>query len=304
MKSVCYNLARLVPFFILVLLMGSTVSAKRNYPPEIQGARVEVYKSVDGVDLRLWIFAPDGHISEESVPAIIFFFGGGWNSGSPEQFIAQANYLQDRGMVAVLADYRVKFRNKVQARYCVEDAKSALRWVRQNADRLGIDPDRIVAAGGSAGGHLAASTATLPMFDDPDEDTAISSKPNALVLFNPVVITAPVEDAGALEGFGRRMNPNRLGTEPVNLSPFHNMGADLPPTLIFHGTADETVSFLCVELFAKKAREMGRRCELVAYEGAGHGFFNFGRDGNKPFTDTVTRMDAFLVSLGYLKPAR
>lgn len=288
----------------LVLLMVQAANAKWNYPPGIEEAETEVYKSADGIDLRLWIFAPDGDRSKSASPAIIFFFGGGWNSGSPEQFVPQATHLKDRGMVAIIADYRVKFRNGVKPWSCVEDAKSAVRWVRQNAERLGIDPDRIVAAGGSAGGHLAAATATLRLFDNPGEDTSISSKPDALVLFNPVLITAPVPDAGDLGEMVQRMTPARLGTEPADLSPYHNLSAELPPTIIFHGTADTTVPFTCAELFTEKAREMGLGCELVSYDGAGHGFFNQGRADNRHYKDTVARMDAFLVSLGYLEPAR
>lgn len=290
----------LLPFAGSPILAGSPARAERNYPPDIEGADVEVYKSVDGVDLRLWIYQPDGHATDKPVPAVIFFFGGGWYSGSPEQFISQARHLRARGMVAILADYRVKSRNGVPARACVEDAKSAVRWVRANTDRLGIDPDRIVASGGSAGGHLAASAATLPMFDNPDEDASVSSKPNALVLFNPVLVTGPVPDAEELESYSEKFsNSARLGTEGVNLSPYHNMGPDLPPTIIFHGTADTTVPHVTVERFTKKAQGMGRRCELFSYDGAGHGFFNYRPGGNKHFEDTVAKMDAFLTSLGY-----
>jgi acetyl esterase/lipase len=290
--------------FSLSLLAASIASGKANYPPEIKGAGIEVYKSVDGCDLRLWIFKPDGLSEENPVPAIIFFFGGGWNGGSPQQFNGQALHLRQRGMVAILADYRVRSRNGVTARYCVEDAKSAVRWVRANANRLGIDPDRIAAGGGSAGGHLAASTATLPLFDNPREDLSVSSKPNALVLFNPVAVTGPVEGIEELEIFMQKHNPGRLGADPASMSPYHQLGADLPPTLIFHGTADKTVPHVAAEIFTKKAVSLGARCELVSYEGAGHGFFNPGRDGNKPFRDTVARMDAFLVSLGYLDPVK
>lgn len=293
---------RLVFPLILFFMSVPMVGAQQNHPPDITGADVETYKSVDGVDLRLWIFKPEAHPAEDPRPAIIFFFGGGWNSGNPVQFNSQARHFQSRGMVAVLADYRVKSRNGVQARSCVEDAKSALRWLRANAQRLGIDPARIVAAGGSAGGHLAASTATLPMFDNPDEDAAVSSRPNALVLFNPVTITAAVEGIEELSEWQQKMTHARLGTEPVNLSPYHNLGPDLPPTIIFHGTADTTVPHLAAEIYSQKAQALGARCELVSYDGAGHGFFNYGRGDNKAFKDTLARTDAFLVSLGYLKP--
>jgi acetyl esterase/lipase len=294
MKSPVIRAAALSSVFI-----GSPLAAQRSYPPEIEGAQVEVYKSVGGFDLRLWIFAPDGHTAESSSPAIIFFFGGGWLNGSPEQFVAQSKYFAERGMVAMVADYRVKSRNGVQAVKCVEDAKSAIRWARANAARLGIDPDRLVAGGGSAGGHLAASCGILPLYDNPEEDLSISSQRNALALFNPVLVVARVENMLPQDEDKLKNLQQRLGVEPSTLSPYHNLRAGLPPAIIFHGTDDTTVPYASIQLFVEQSKEFGNRCELVTYEGEGHGFFNHGRKQNQPFNDTVAKLDAFLVSLGY-----
>lgn len=120
------------------------------------GVRKEIYKTVGEVKLPIYIFAPPDHKPTDRRPAIIFFFGGGWTSGTPRQFEPQCRYLASRGMVAMTADYRVFSRHGTLAVKCVEDAKSAIRWVRANASRLGVDPKRIAAGGGSAGGHIAA----------------------------------------------------------------------------------------------------------------------------------------------------
>ena len=136
---------------------------------------------------NLIVHYPPGWKDSDKRPAIVFFFGGGWTSGKLEQFEPQASHLARRGMVAARADYRVKSRHGVTPKECVEDAKSAVRWMRANAAKLGVDPDRIVAAGGSAGGHIAACTAFSPGLDAEGEDANVSSKPNALVLFNPVL---------------------------------------------------------------------------------------------------------------------
>src|SRR5262249_6892648 len=130
-------------------------------------------------------FPPDWKMGDKRA-AIVFFFGGGWTNGRVEQFEPQAAYLAGRGMVAARADYRVKSRHNVTPDVCVEDAKSAVRWLLQNAAMLGVDPDRLVASGGSAGGHIAACTA-CPGLDAAGEDTKISSRPNAMILFNPVL---------------------------------------------------------------------------------------------------------------------
>ncbi len=268
-----------------------------SYPPSFDGATVETYKALEGTKLQAWIFQPGGKPAPGAKrPAIVFFFGGGWSSGSPAQFEQQARHLAGRGMVAITADYRVATRHKVKPVSCVADAKSCIRWVRRNAERLGIDPDRIVAAGGSAGGHLAAATATLPGLDEKGEDLAISAVPNALVLFNPALVLAPIEGMDA-KGFEAKMSAERFGCEPREISPFHNVRAGLPPTLILHGRADTTVPFASAEAFAAAMKKVGNRCEVVGYEGQPHGFFN--GPGYEP---TLAEADKFLVSLGFLPP--
>jgi acetyl esterase/lipase len=271
------------------------------YPPLIDGAKEITYKTVDGTKLNLWIFKPENHKSTDNAPAIVFFFGGGWNAGSPTQFVKHCEYLSARGMVAIVADYRVKSRHGVTAKVCVSDAKSAIRWIRENASELGVDGNRIAAGGGSAGGHLAAACATLPKFDEEDENKSISSKPNALVLFNPALILAPIDDVNKEWNEKMAGLEERMGTKPENISPYHNMPGKLPPTIIFHGTADKTVPFLSVELFTERMHEFGNECTLFGYQGEPHGFFNYGKNSNAAFVDTVHKMDEFLVSLGYLK---
>jgi acetyl esterase/lipase len=181
----------------------------------------------------------------------------------------------------------------------VADAKSCVRWIRSNATRLGIDPKRIAAGGGSAGGHVAAATATLPGFDEASEDKSVSSVPNALVLFNPALVLAPM-DGVALEGFGTKVGKERLGAEPGALSPAHHVKAGAPPTIIFHGKSDTTVPYFTAEAFAKTMQEAGNRCDLVGYEGQGHGFFNYGRGDERYYRETLEAADRFLVSIGYL----
>lgn len=295
MKTILF--ASLTIFFLNVF----SANAQRVYPPNIEGAKEVTYKTVDETKLSLWIFNPANHKSTAKIPAIVFFFGGGWNGGSPSQFVKHCEYLSARGMVAIVADYRVKSRNNVQANKCVSDAKSAIRWVRQNAGELGIDPDKIVASGGSAGGHLAAATATLPMFDEENEDRSISSKPNAAVLLNPVLVLAPVDESNDEHKEKLAGMEKRLGAKPSTMSPYHNITANMPPTIIFHGTKDTTVPFKTAELFAKKMNAEGNTCRLVAYKGEPHGFFNYGRKSNATFIDTVNKMDRFLVSIGYLE---
>jgi acetyl esterase/lipase len=218
----------------------------------------------------------------------VFFFGGGWENGTIKQFEPQADHLARRGMVAARADYRVKSRQGVTPDKCVEDAKSAVRWLRANAAKLGIDPDRIVAAGGSAGGHIAACTALTEGLEAEGEDRSVSSKPNALVLFNPVLRfdgnPGLMERIGKDEALGRKLSPTLHVTKTT------------PPTLIMFGTADWLKPQ--GDEFVRRAKEVGFRAELFTAEDQPHGFFN-----RPPWLQrTTTRMDEFLTSLGYLKP--
>jgi acetyl esterase/lipase len=264
---------------------------------EFADAQAEVYKTVGEVKLRMWRFDPPVP-SNEPRPAIVFFFGGGWKNGTPAQFEHQARYLASRGMVAFLADYRVLSRHQVPAVECVKDAKSAIRWVRANSQRLGVDPQRIVAAGGSAGGHLAAATATLREFDEPSEDASISSVPNACVLFNPATVLAPIGDEQLTEK-ERAERRERFGVEPERFSPIHHVRENLPPTLILHGMEDTTVAHHTAVWFTEAMRKAGNRCELISAPGQSHGYFNHSR-GETYYLDTLRATERFLVSLNYL----
>lgn len=276
------------------------------YPPEMPGAEVQTYKQVGDVELKMYIYKPKDWRPSDRRGAIVFFFGGGWRSGSPAQFRTQCEYLASRGMVAMAADYRVASRHSVKVVDCVADAKSAIRWVRKNAEKLGVDPDKIAAGGGSAGGHLAACTAMLPSGDDPSEDQSISSQANAAVLFNPALILSvagvkeqlPISATDATSLMERLRE--RIGADPKTVSPYHHIRPGLPPIIIFHGTADTTVPFAMVKLFAEAMTKAGNPCRLVPFEGAGHGFFNYGRGDNAAYKETLRQTDQFLTELGYL----
>jgi len=256
-------------------------------PPDSPPIKAFVYKKTRQAELEIVIHDPPGWKATDRRPAIIFFFGGAWAQGTIRQFEPQATYLAARGMVAARADYRVKSRHEVTPKECVEDAKSAVRWVRRNASRLGVDPGRIVAAGGSAGGHIAACTGLTEGLEAEGEDAKVSPKPDALVLFNPVLrfdgIPQLMERIGNDEALGKAISPTLHLTKSA------------PPTLLFFGTKDRLLQQ--GEEFVKRSREVGHRAELFTAEGQSHGFFN-----RPPWQErTLRRADEFLASLGYLK---
>ena len=255
------------------------------------GARTQQivdYKLASQDTLRLHVFLPAENDSTHA--AVVFFFGGGWRNGNPSQFFEHCKYFASRGMVAFSAEYRVESRHGTTPFECVKDGKSAVRWIRQHAAEYNIDPAKIVAAGGSAGGHVPACTATIQAFEENDENAGISSRPNALVLFNPVIDTWR-------DGYGM----TRIGERAMDISPAHHVVKGLPPTIIFHGTEDTTVLFENVERFRRKMHEAENECALVPFKNHKHGFFNFGRFDNRPYSETVRATDEFLSRLGFLE---
>lgn len=265
----------------------------------LAGADSRVFKSVDDVKLRLFAFSPEGHKAGDKRPGIVFFFGGGWTGGSPGQFAQQCRYLASRGMVAITAEYRVKSRHNAKVPQCVADAKSAIRWVRANSDKLGIDPERIAAGGGSAGGHLGACVGVVSGLDEASEDASVSSQPSAMVLFNPVMATAPVDELSSEYNQGMARRHEQFGGDSKAVSPYHHIREDQPPMIMFFGSADRLRE--SAVLFEKAYCAKGNRCELKTWDGPGHGFFNFGRGDNKYFIETCREMDRFLASLGYIE---
>jgi acetyl esterase len=282
---------------VFMVCVTTTLLCAAQRPDRYQEVTIKpilvVYKTIGDVELKLHIFEPPDRQVKEPVPAIVFFFGGGWVGGTPTQFYHQCDYLASRGVMAISAEYRVRNTHGTTPFECVADGKSAIRWVRANAERLGVNPDKIAAGGGSAGGHVAACTGAIDGLDEENEDRSISSKPNALVLFNPAL---------DLVEFSKKRASDERFKRAKEISPLQHVKKGVPPCIIFHGTADRTVPFDSVERFTAAMKEAGNVCRLVPFEEKGHGFFNYGRDkDNSSFNKTIEETDRFLTSLGYLK---
>ncbi len=259
-----------------------------------------VYRRVGGHTLKLQVFAASGD-EDGSRPAIVLFFGGGFIGGSIEQFHPQCRYLASRGMVAIAAEYRVKERHGSSPPDSAADGRAALRWIRAHAGVLGIDPGRVAAGGGSAGGGVAACAGLI---DEPApvDGRVIPSRADALVLFNPVLVTASVDGRDIRPADRRGLYVERWGRQEIpEISAYHLADADAPPTLILHGENDAICPIHTVRLFAAKLRDLDVRCDLAVWPGAGHGFFNYGRADRQYFAATLAEVDRFLASLGYLQ---
>lgn len=244
-----------------------------------------LYRKSPQGDLFLHVFYPPGWKASDKRPVIVFFFGGGWKNGAYTQFVPQAEYFASRGIVAASADYRIASKHETTPDRCIEDAKACLRWVRANAGKLGIDTEKVIASGGSAGGHLAAATAMVSGFDAPGDDVKWSCRPDALVLFNP-----------ALNLVGFATIRDSAGQDITKaFSPTVHLRKEAPPAVIFFGTGDRMLAM--GKEYVKKAGETGAKAELFTAAEQPHGFFN-----RPPWLQVTTaKADEFLTKLGYLE---
>ena len=257
-------------------------------PVTLPHATSFVYRKINGTELRLHVFSPTS--GRAPYAAVVWFFGGSWSWGTVEQFVPQSRYLAERGMVAVVVDYRVLCRDQSTPADSVDDAREAIRWIRGHARSLGIDPDRIAAGGESAGAQLAVSPTFLA------EPGKISSKPNALVLYSPPFdLTDEVNRRGVLDRFGDTVTDDQL----FELSPLQHL-APLPPMLVMMGHDDDL--WRTAEVYCRRA---GKSCEWVGYPG-GHGFayeagFPTKDSPAGPFyQQSLEQTVNFFIRLGYL----
>ena len=285
----------LTPLLLLLIGLSAAAQEKRgNYVGErvksLQPDRKVVYKTVGEYELTLHIFEPEEWKPTDRRPCFLIIHGGGWQGMDPSRMYPFAADLVKRyGMVGICPEYRLYKPDKsVTVFDCVSDARSSVRYVRSHPEEFGIDPEKIVVAGASAGGHLATSTVLFDAVDEAGEDTSVSSIPEALVLYFPVIDTS----AG---GYGQA----KIGERWKELSPVDHVRAGLPPTITFHGTGDKTTPFAGAKRFHEEMLASGNRSELIIHEGGNHGYIMWDEG---VYQDAISKTAEFLDSLGLLKP--
>ncbi|MDG1702304.1 MAG: alpha/beta hydrolase [Opitutae bacterium] len=278
------KLFQLLPLIFIAFALSANPNQK-----VLENTENYVFKETPNLDLKIYVFKPDAWNASQENPAIVFYFGGGWNSRHITQFVAYAQYYVSKGFVCFIPNYRVRSTDNSQALDSVRDAQDAFAYVRKNVKQFGIDSSRIAASGGSAGGHLAASLGTLK-----DSKNKELSKPNALILFNPVCVVDSDKNP-------KRYDFARLGAEGHEISPYHNVSDKVPPTIIYHGTEDRLVPYQTAKMFHEKMLEAGNDCTLIPFEGKDHGFFNHGKHlAESDYRKTLNYTDEFLSKIGWM----
>ncbi len=287
-------------FCLLALLSASTLSSHAQAPAEkkakvpdavdqmaaqLKPTRTLVYKTVADRELQMHIFEPEGFKAGDARACYLIIHGGGWTGGAPPRMYPFAAHYAQRGLVGISVQYRLhNAKTGVSVFDCVKDARSAVRYLRAHAAELGIDPQKVIVSGGSAGGHLAAATALFDTVNEDGDNLQISPIPNALVLLFPVIDTSK-------EGYGNA----KIGERWQELSPVHHVRPGVPPTLTFHGTGDTVTPFAGAQAFHDAMLKAGNRSELDINTGGTHGYLM--RD-KALYDDTMQKTDTFLESLG------
>ncbi len=234
--------------------------------------------------------------------AVVVFPGGGYAGlAIDKEGHFAARWLAERGLLGVLIPYRCGG-GAHQHPVPQADAARAVRWVRAHAETFSMDPDRVGVLGFSAGGHLAASTATLAGSTAPPEtDPALaelSARPDFAVLVYPVITFR--DDVGH-----RGSRTNLLGKDPSEeeialLSTDEQVTADTPPTLLIHAVNDQSVPVENSQRFYEACRRHGVPVEMHLYETGGHGFGMWADSGSVARWPEV--LESWLVGRGLAKP--
>lgn len=235
-----------------------------------------VYYRVGDIDLRVSVYTPGPETVKR--PTVLYIHGGGWVHYTRDNMIFSLLPYLARGMDVVNVDYRQA--NQARAPAAVEDCRCALHWVFHHANQFGFDTDRLVVAGGSAGGHLALMTGMLPQSAGFDDGCAFSIgqepvKVSAIVdFFGPTDVAQLMKDPSrqswAVEWFAGVEDPAALARR---VSPLTYVRPGLPPTIIVHGTRDDAVPYQQSARLHQAFDSVGVPNELVTIENGGHGSY-------------------------------
>jgi acetyl esterase/lipase len=283
MKSLLLPLAILFLAPLTLLSAADKKPAANRIAPTAPGKKL-IYKRSAGEPRELEVYFPPNHDpATAKVPGVLLFHGGGWSGGNLNQFRAACEYLANRGLVAATANYRMLSRDEAKQlpkgesrkRVCITDAKSAIRWFKQHALELGIDPQRIITGGGSAGGHIAVLATTNPHLNDAADPKGIDTSVVAYLLFNPAFSPDDKQDA------------------EVDAFPYLKPG--FPPAIAFFGTRDTWKPGW--DAVQARLTSLGNKTTVLELaDGQGHSFFN-----KEPWKSlTFIAADRFLVEQGLI----
>ncbi len=249
------------------------------------------YGKAGGTELKLDLARPQG---DGPFPAIVFIHGGGWYAGNRQGYRGQIQEAAKRGYVAATISYRLmKFDEKKKETATatqnfpaqIHDAKAAIRWVRANAKKYHVDPNRIGVTGGSAGGHLSllvGLTDPSAGLEGDSGNPGQSSRVQAVVnVFGPADMVLCYKKSSVAWIFRLFLGgtPGEVPERYKAASPITYVSKDDPPVLTLHGDKDALVPVEQARALDEKMKAVGASHTLIIFKGQGHGFG--GEDGKK-----------------------
>jgi acetyl esterase len=279
-------------------LLGRAGNAGFPLPPDEHAAlalatRKIVYKKARDREMELYLFQPEGLKPGEKRPGILYIHGGGWTNGEPAVHAMECVHFAKQGLVTAAIRYRLLGKGATSPADCLADAKSAMRYLREHAEELQIDAGKIAAAGGSAGGHLAAALATVEGYDDPQDDLKVSCRPDLLILHYPTIDLADGWKAGTEVC-------RKAGIDPKRFSPAQASLTAMPPTIILAGSDDPVSTVETNERFARRMKQAKRVVESFIFEGKAHELFKR-TPGDAHYQAVLTLETRFLQEQGWLE---
>ncbi|MDB5346204.1 MAG: alpha/beta hydrolase [Schlesneria sp.] len=267
--------ASLIILLGLLLSVGTSTSAAPPVPDNVIWETDIEYSTVGDDHLQLNLARPK--TGSGPFPTVLCIHGGGFRAGKRDSYDGLCLKLAERGYVAATMTYRLAPKHQFPA--AVHDTKAAVRWLRANAKKYNINPDKIGVTGGSAGGHLAqflAVTANVPQFEgtggNPEQSSSVACVVN---VYGPSDFTKSYGksvDAHEVLPLWFGGNLETKHDLHIQASPLYWVTPNAAPTLCIHGTEDKYVAHEQAVWLVDKLKACTVEAELLTLEGAGHGF--------------------------------
>ena len=248
---------------------------------------IETYKEIGGFKLEIHLFLPSSEDFKGKRPTIVQFHGGSWSEGKPDWFFSTAESYAKQGWVVGVVEYRIKGKQGTYPFESVKDAKSAIRWIRENAKKYNIDSNKIIATGNSAGGHLSLATVLIEKWNESSDNLEINAIPNVIVVNSGV--------------YDLTTNSNRWITENYKnkdivkeISPIHLLKKSDAKILLIHGEKDRNCPYENAEYFYKEMKSIGNDIKLHTVNDADHWLW-FGKHA----TEVSKITSAYIRSLNF-----
>jgi acetyl esterase/lipase len=251
-------------------LVSAALSAAAKLPEGVEVTRDLEYSQVNGVGLKLDLYRPKAK-SAAPLPVVIWVHGGGWRNGTKEN--CPFTWLAAEGYAVASLDFRLLPEHPWPAQ--IDDPVAALRWLRREAGRLGLDPGRVAAAGGSSGGHVVALWGTLPL-PAADKVQAVVDwyGPTDLLTMPPNVLSEKRTRAELAKANGALLLGGIVMDQPEKakaVSALHQVTKDDVPFLIMHGAEDTSVPLDQSRRLHAALQAAGVESTMKIHPGAGHG---------------------------------